>query len=193
MDFKVRKDWKDLTGQKFGLLKVISFSHRKSFSRRGYHYYWNCVCECGGSCTPTSNALRAGHSTSCGCLLKLSNKKNKEISLTEQRARTLRFNNYKNQAKERGYNWELSKEFCYEIFKKDCHYCGEPPSNRLKAKNSIFIYNGIDRVDNTIGYKEDNVVPCCAFCNWSKNNYTLQEFLSWVKKVHESMEIRKNA
>ena len=52
----------DLTGQQFGILTVID---------RGENKYgkvaWNCICACGTHCLITSNDLRRGKRTSCGC------------------------------------------------------------------------------------------------------------------------------
>lgn len=50
--------WKDLTGVRFGLLVATKYL---GGSR------WLCVCDCGGTSTPTSGALGIGNSASCGC------------------------------------------------------------------------------------------------------------------------------
>jgi hypothetical protein len=51
----------DLTGQRFGHLVVISWSHYDKKS------YWNCLCDCGTTCCIGSANLRSGNSQSCGC------------------------------------------------------------------------------------------------------------------------------
>lgn len=56
---------KDLVGNRYGLLTVVSFSHIDS--RRAY---WNCNCDCGGSKVALGNSLKAGDIRSCGCLAK---------------------------------------------------------------------------------------------------------------------------
>lgn len=53
---------KDLTGEVFGKLTVTAFNERK-----GTHYYWNCICECGKVTRSAGSDLRAGKSKSCGC------------------------------------------------------------------------------------------------------------------------------
>lgn len=56
------KSNRDLVGQKFGRLTVIS--------RIGYikdKVKWDCLCDCGKHTSPTTNALLSGSSTSCGC------------------------------------------------------------------------------------------------------------------------------
>lgn len=55
----------DLTGQKFGKLKVISLHHYDKGLRQ---YYWTCQCDCGGICIVYGGHLKNGHTKSCGCI-----------------------------------------------------------------------------------------------------------------------------
>jgi hypothetical protein len=50
--------------------------------------------------------------------------------------------------------------------------------------NGSYEYNGIDRLNNNLGYCISNSVPCCRWCNYSKNNRTESEFLLWVNNVY---------
>lgn len=52
----------NLIGQTFGMLTV----HSRAKSNK-YGVRWLCVCVCGGTATPTTNNLKSGNSTSCGC------------------------------------------------------------------------------------------------------------------------------
>lgn len=52
-----------LAGQKFGKLTVISPSH---VDKNGT-WKWDCICECGGTSTPTGSRLKSGRAKSCGC------------------------------------------------------------------------------------------------------------------------------
>jgi len=56
----------------------------------------------------------------------------------------------------------ISYEKCLELWATGCSYC---------AKN-IEIEKGcsLDRLDNSLGYTEDNVVPCCGNCNTIKSD-----------------------
>lgn len=68
-----------------------------------------------------------------------------------------------------------------------CKYCGEEHSNCVKDKkhNDIYYaYNGIDRVDSSVGYTLENCVPCCKTCNCAKLCMSEQDFYSWVKRVY---------
>ncbi|ULT55402.1 AP2 domain-containing protein [Neobacillus drentensis] len=56
----------DLTGQRFGRLTVIRFSH----TDKRYKVYWDCQCDCGNEKTIVSFNLTSGKTQSCGCLHK---------------------------------------------------------------------------------------------------------------------------
>lgn len=59
------QNFKDLTGQKFGRLTVITRA-----GTRGAYALWRCSCECGRESFVASASLRSGHTQSCGCLLR---------------------------------------------------------------------------------------------------------------------------
>lgn len=54
----------DLTGKRFGKLKVIE---RKDVNKCG-NYRWLCLCDCGKEVIVNGTALTSGQTTSCGCL-----------------------------------------------------------------------------------------------------------------------------
>jgi hypothetical protein len=58
----LRKNIRDLVGQKFNRWTVISFSH--TYKGKAF---WNCMCDCGTKKTVTGTALTGGGSQSCGC------------------------------------------------------------------------------------------------------------------------------
>ncbi len=55
----------DLTGQKFGRLTVVEYSHTKDGVA-----YWRCLCDCGNASIVRGPSLREGNTQSCGCLQK---------------------------------------------------------------------------------------------------------------------------
>lgn len=64
----------DLAGHVFGQLSVI----RRDFSRpRRAH--WLCKCECGGTSVVSSDRLRSGKTTSCGCYKRANSTRNCRI------------------------------------------------------------------------------------------------------------------
>lgn len=58
------RNFKDLTGQKFGKLTVI----RKSDVRINNRLSWLCQCDCGNTKVVDATKLRTGKTKSCGCL-----------------------------------------------------------------------------------------------------------------------------
>jgi hypothetical protein len=58
---------KDLTGQRFGKLTVIS--RNKDNSKSG-NARWNCLCDCGNTAIVIGSKLRSGYTKSCGCARK---------------------------------------------------------------------------------------------------------------------------
>lgn len=56
---------KDMTGQRFGMLTVVSFAGVKGSAQ---HARWNCVCDCGRPTVAVGASIRAGKTRSCGCL-----------------------------------------------------------------------------------------------------------------------------
>jgi hypothetical protein len=55
----------DLTGHRYGMLTVISFSGLSKGRRP--EKLWDCRCDCGEHKTVRQNNLRSGHTKSCGC------------------------------------------------------------------------------------------------------------------------------
>jgi hypothetical protein len=53
----------DLSGQTFGLLRVIE----KATNVRHRNAFWTCACTCGSVIYVSGTNLRQGYTTSCGC------------------------------------------------------------------------------------------------------------------------------
>ena len=102
---------------------------------------------------------------------------------TSPRSAVLR--EYHRGAKDRGFVWNLSGEQFDKLTSSNCHYCGIPPYTvkKNRHRNGQFVYNGIDRVDNSQGYEIENCVSCCKVCNRAKDIMGLEEFLSWVRRI----------
>jgi ribosomal protein L40E len=71
-------------------------------------------------------------------------------------------------------SFSLTKEAFNNIVMQDCYLCG-------KSSNE-YHRNGIDRIDNNLGYTENNCAPCCADCNYMKKDYSLENF---DHKIHQ--------
>jgi len=204
---------KDLTGQKFNQLTVISFDSwyiTPSTGKR--HAKWKVRCDCGNTNVVLGASLVNRGIISCGCAHKtalIEVGKKKRIA-----PETHFWNNYRSKytqsAKNRNYSWELTKEEVIQLARNNCAYCGVEPRKTNSARNAylsasrgrdgyvdmdfadskIFVANGIDRVDNTRGYTVENCVTCCNICNQAKNDLTADEWNDWVDRL---VTFRKNS
>lgn len=59
---------KDLTGQRFGRLKVIKYSPEVSKEKGQGIRFWECECDCGNITYVPTRSLNNGNTRSCGCL-----------------------------------------------------------------------------------------------------------------------------
>lgn len=159
----------DLTGQKFSFVTVVSYEgcDWKGNSR------WRIKCVCGKELVVLRHNLTQSKVKSCGC-----KRKKKETAFNSV------FSGYKIHARSRGLSFDLSKEEVLILTQKPCYYCGTEKSNLMKRPSGAqFSYNGIDRLDNTQGYRTANVVSCCKICNRMKNDLSVEEFLRHIVSV----------
>ena len=89
------------------------------------------LCRCGNTSTTRISRLKEKTSTSCGC--KLRPKRKFKLSL-EEVANNEIYRATVNSAKDRNYDFKLSKDEVKSIVLQNCHYCGSPPSNLKKIK-----------------------------------------------------------
>ena len=91
------------------------------------------------------------------------------------------YKRYKNNARSRNKSFNLSEEKFFKTVTSNCFWCGSAPYQKLgKIK-----YMGVDRIDSSIGYLNDNVLPCCKKCNYAKRDMSFEEFDNWVKSIVE--------
>ncbi len=174
----------DLTNQRFGKLVVLNQSNVKYSDG----IRWVCNCDCGKIAIVRTNHLRNGRTNSCGCLYK-------KYSATFESAYIGYFNNYMVGAKNRNIEFRLTFEQFVSIIEKSCYYCGTT-DNVIRITIGIqkglkAIANGVDRVNNTLGYTVDNCVPACAMCNYMKRDYTIEQFLTHITKIHQFMTMEQ--
>jgi hypothetical protein len=156
----------DIAGQRFG--RLVALSYRMDQNNRAV---WTLICDCGKKIERPLSYIRNGGTRSCGCLRKdqgqLRRKPHGEAS-----ANSL-YSKCKCSASERNLSFNLSSS---------CHYCGTLPikTHGGKLYNGAYLHNGIDRVNNNIGYELSNCVPCCMICNRAKNTLSVGDFLAWM-------------
>jgi len=178
-----KKSANDLTGHRFGRLTVIERAGSQNKQPT-----WLCKCDCGNEVVVLSGNLRRGNTKSCGCLHREIIRLPKGMAAFHKVIYSMKAN-----AKKRGYEWHLTNEQIAQLTKQPCHYCGAEPSQVCGDEKMYgnYIYNGIDRVDNTKGYTIDNVVPCCGACNRAKDVMTIDEFRLWNIRVYRRFADRQ--
>lgn len=73
-------------------------------------------------------------------------------------------------AKERKRIIKMTKDEIMDMTDLPCVYCGKETIDGVKR-------NGIDRMDNSIGYILSNCVPCCEICNYMKQSLDSRTFV----------------
>lgn len=171
----------DLIDGRFGRLLVLEEAGRA----RSRSVLWKCRCDCGKELVVSADSLRTGNTKSCGCYQKDRASEASRLPKGEAAFNAV-YCCYRCHARVLEIPFELSKDVFRKLITQDCFYCGSPPdecyhSNR--HRNGKFKRNGLDRMDNTKGYSEDNVVPSCKKCNIMKKAMDVGEFLGHIADI----------
>ncbi len=167
---------------------------------------YKCKCDCGKERIVNYKYLLRSPSISCGCKNLVSKSSIKRIYEPQEASLRARASSYKSQAKGRGIPFTLTIEEAVKILKGICFYCGDNPAyltntrvnsiNKAKPVHSIeyyaeydVLYNGIDRMNNKLGYTIENSVSCCSKCNTAKLDMNLSDFKEWIIKVYNHLII----
>jgi hypothetical protein len=173
-------------GDRFGKLTVQSYNPAK--------HAWLCVCDCGGKTHAKTWGLKNGKHKSCKCGI-MGDRPQSRLPNDLGMKRAV-FKNYQRAAARRGHAFDLSEDDFVKMIDQPCFYCGQKPSSIFnyskytkKSKDRKLFYSGVDRVDNSKGYSRYNCVPCCAICNQSKAQLSINDWKSWIIKVALAMKL----
>lgn len=176
----------DLTGLIIGKLLVLEKSQNRKTKNGTSAVYWKCKCDCGKIIDIYFKGLLTKTTKSCGCLkIEHISKLNKK-TFGESASNSL-FARYKRSAKKRNINFELTLKQFYPLLIKECEYCGDTGISTWRRSETYgnFKYNGIDRINNSLGYTIDNIITCCVRCNTAKSTMSKSEFFETIKKIYE--------
>jgi hypothetical protein len=188
--YKGGKNKKDITGKRFTKLVVIKETGRSPAG----HVLWECKCDCGKTVEVEGYRLNRKNVQSCGCLLLVGPPRLQ----TEERGINTVYCRYKGRGIKVFGSFELDKEHFSSMIKEECFYCGAYPGERAifhrkKTHEPLqFAYNGIDRVDSSLGYTKENTVPCCQVCNTMKMALSQEKFYSQIKRIYEHKKLNEN-
>jgi 5-methylcytosine-specific restriction endonuclease McrA len=165
----------------------------------GVGMFWMAQCDCGAMKEIRASEAKKGYIKTCGkcehylTLLKNAAKKGSE-NRDPQRPVREAYVRYVYGAVSRGIEWKLSPEQFEEIIAKNCTYCQSPPREHFrkdrkgKGRGHKLIRNGIDRINNRVGYTFDNVTTCCSTCNRMKHTMDIIDFAKHVVKMSEVLK-----
>lgn len=191
----------NILGQKFNQLTVLKRVKPDKFG----HVQWLCSCDCGRTARSicSGDNLIRGRSKSCKlCKLEKIGNANRGKSkkpripidwslrrkATFEAVLNLLFGNYKRHAARALRVFELDKSVFSDLIKGSCYYCGIVGGRVMKTgrlKNHEWRVNGIDRLDNGVGYTEKNCVSCCSLCNRMKHAFDKNVFMAQIFKIAE--------
>lgn len=89
-----------------------------------------------------------------------------------------RYGIYKQNAKRRNIEFNLTFDEFNNITQQPCTYCGD-----FNGECDGVQYSGVDRIDSSEGYTHLNVIPCCEMCNKMKLDYDMLDWLKHIKKI----------
>jgi len=92
-------------------------------------------------------------------------------------AKCVSYASYRSRAEKKELEFAITHDDYKSIILQDCYLCG-----KQSTETNI---NGVDRVDNDIGYNMENCKACCKECNHMKNDYDLGELLEKMEKIRE--------
>jgi hypothetical protein len=183
--------FKDKTGERYGKLIVVELVGTKLYSSgnsRTKQFTWLCQCDCGNQIVVAGSNLDKDRTRGCGCgrtgpretLYRLQERMTPGLAAKKSVIKQYRYS-----AKHRGLEHALTEDELEVLVTSDCHYCGCPPSitRRPSRSGGEFTFNGIDRIDNTLGYVPGNVVTCCITCNRAKHTMSYAEFVAWISRL----------
>jgi hypothetical protein len=101
-------------------------------------------------------------------------------------ARNRLLKNYRQAARKRHLEWNIADNVFFMETKRNCFYCGLGPSSIMVSGNQKqqYVYNGIDRANNALGYIDGNIVACCKTCNRAKGTLSQDDFISLAARIY---------
>lgn len=174
---------KDLTGKRFGKLVALRFvpkNERKGKKANTTMAYWECKCDCGKTKIVATTVLRNGTTKYCGCL---SNRLYKGINELSGSYLT----RIKKGAKSRGLEFQVTKEYLWDLFVKQNKKCALSGISIKLIKNLTHNFDkqtaSLDRIDNNKGYVVGNVQWIHKDINMMRRKLSINYFISLCKKV----------
>lgn len=91
------------------------------------------------------------------------------------------FNSYRTRAEKKALDFTITEQFYNEVVAELCTYCTRRPPFGC----------GMDRIDNDLGYTEENITPACGECNYMKKALNMDVFIVQAANIAAFCDIDK--
>jgi hypothetical protein len=98
-------------------------------------------------------------------------------------AKCVSYASYRSRAEKKELEFAITHDDYKSIIQQPCYLCGKESTETNT--------NGIDRVDNTVGYTVENCKACCKECNHMKNNHILDVFTEKIERINDKWKDRE--
>jgi hypothetical protein len=98
-------------------------------------------------------------------------------------AKCISYASYRSRAEKKELEFVITNDEYKSIIQQDCNLCGK--------KTTETNINGVDRIDNTVGYTVENCKACCKECNHMKNNFALDVLMGKIERIHANWKERE--
>ena len=98
-------------------------------------------------------------------------------------AKCVSYASYRSRADKKELEFAITHDDYKSITQQECYLCGK--------KSTDTNTNGIDRVDNAIGYTLENCKACCKECNHMKNQFALDIFVEKIERITDNWKDRE--
>ena len=95
------------------------------------------------------------------------------------------YDKYEKNAQKSGLEFEITREQFNAMAVSNCYYCCKPASSNSGSL-------GLDRADSALPYVINNVVPCCAPCNFMKREMSVSDFKKHCELIVSRFELQEN-
>jgi hypothetical protein len=182
-----------IPGNKYNHLTIVKFHHFLIRKNKRNYFYYLCKCDCGKEKIIIKDSILNGDTKSCGCYHRKQNGIAHRLKKGIASLHRL-YDLYKIRAKSKHIVFNLTLNEFKIITSSNCYYCGTKPNQFFKNHTGHYYgtykYNGLDRLDSNKGYIKNNIVPCCKYCNFAKNDLSINKFYNHIKKIYEYIKKR---